>query len=317
MRVLVTGGAGFIGSHVVDALVRDGHEVLIVDNLRTGRRENLESALKSDAARLLEMDVLDASSFEQAAREFGPGSIVHLAALVSVQEARRSPNENFRLNLEATQRVIAAATSAKATRIVFASSAAVYGDNPRMPLVETERSTPLGLYGGAKAASELLLATAAADLGFEAVSLRFFNVFGPRQRADSPYSGVISIFVDRISRGLPVTIFGDGLQTRDFIGVQDVAAAVGLAATLKDGLSGVFNVCTGRRTSLLDVISAAEEQVARKVPVEFAAPRPVDIKHSFGDPSAYAAATGFAAKGSLGNALQSLLGVVVERQTPS
>jgi UDP-glucose 4-epimerase len=306
-RILVTGGAGFIGSHVVDELAGRGHAVLVWDNLRTGSRLNLTEATRTGDVRLVVGDVLDTVGLEKSWRDFAPESVIHLAALVSVPEACARPDECFKVNVEATHRVAMLAARLGTRRMVFASSAAVYGDNPRLPLNENERAEPLSLYGGTKAASEELLAAFGADSGLETVSLRFFNVFGSRQRPDSPYSGVISIFTDRLQHCLPVSVFGDGDQTRDFIAVRDVARAVETVARISEPLQGVFNVCTGRPTSLNELV-AALGSVSGHVPiVNREPPRRGDIRHSLGDPSRLERAVGFKASVGLADGLRAVL----------
>jgi UDP-glucose 4-epimerase len=307
MRVIVTGGAGFIGSHVVDALVAREHDILVFDNFRTGNQRNLTEALRSGRLEVCQADLLQQNAFEKVCGRFRPSVVIHLAALVSVEEARRSPENNFRLNVETTHRVICAAQIAKVSRVIFASSAAVYGNNPRIPLAETERPQPLSLYGAAKVASEVLLACSARDYGFDSVALRFFNVFGPRQRADSPYSGVISIFIDRVARGLPVMIFGDGQQTRDFVAVRDVAAAVVATAETPSNLNGVFNVCTGVQTTLLGLLGLIEGIVKHPIPVTFAPFRPDDIRNSCGNPGALLSTLGFHAETRMEDTIKELL----------
>lgn len=307
MRILITGGAGFIGSHLTETLLRAGHDVVVYDNLRTGSLENLAAVRGHPRLAVRQADVLDATTLDLVCRDYPPDALVHLAALVSVQDARRAPNDNFRLNVEATHRVICAATDHKIARVVFASSAAVYGDNPRLPLSEREIPTPIGPYGGAKAASELLLAAAARDYGFDAVSLRFFNVFGPRQRPDSPYSGVISIFADRVRRGQGVTIFGDGHQTRDFVPVREIAAAIQAVLEAPGQLNATFNVCTGAQTSLRQLVSNLEQTSGRTIEIALQPARTGDIVHSGGSPHALATTVGFRPRAELSHALRELL----------
>lgn len=304
-RMLVTGGAGFIGSHVAELLLSEGHSVLVVDNLRSGARSNLDK-VACDRMSFSKTDVLDNAEFNRVVMDFYPEVCIHLAALVSVCQARSDPGLNFRLNLEATERVIETVWKNKTRRIVFASSAAVYGDSKELPLRETSFARPINLYGAAKLASEHLLFAAGRELGFEAIALRFFNVFGPRQRADSPYSGVISLFSSRLMKNEPLTIYGDGQQTRDFVSVADIAAAISRAATHVGPLNGAFNVCTGRETTLRDLTSILETVAERRATIAYQPPRPGDIVRSVGDPSAFAKATGFRTSASLADRLKEL-----------
>ncbi len=249
-NVLVTGAAGFIGSHTCEHLVAAGYRVVGLDNFRTGRRENLRSLAGHPLFRLATVDVTDGSAFETAVAEAKPEAIIHLAALVSVPESLQDPVANFRLNLVATFHLAEAARRHHVPRLVFASSAAVYGNATEVPLREDTPLHPLSPYGGAKLASESLLFSHARSFGFTVRCQRYFNVFGPRQDPRSPYSGVISIFAEKMSRGVAPPIFGDGEQSRDFIFVQDVARANVLAATQPGQENGVANICTGHATSL-------------------------------------------------------------------
>jgi UDP-glucose 4-epimerase len=294
-HVLVTGAAGFIGSHTVDQLLAAGHRVTAVDNFRTGRRENLAGALRSTACRLVEADVSAEDVLGQLVAAERPGAIVHLAALVSVPESIRDPGLNFRLNVVATQRVAEAARQGGVERVVFASSAAVYGDAPPLPAGEEAPKAPISPYGAAKLASEALLLGHAAAFGFTVRCQRYFNVFGPRQDPGSPYSGVISLFARRHREGTAVTLFGDGGQTRDFISVHDVARANVLAATAPGLANGTANICTGRGTSLREVLAVFQRHYSAAPAPYFAPPRAGDIRHSRGDPAAAAAALGFRA----------------------
>jgi len=284
--VLVTGAAGFIGSHTAGRLLAAGHRVVGVDNFRTGRRENLAEALAQPAFVFREADVAEPEVLSGLAAEFAPAAIIHLAALVSVQESIADPALNFRLNLGATQLVAEAARRHRIPRVVFASSAAVYGNGEETPLVESgSAARPISPYGAAKLASESLLLGHAAAYGFVARCQRYFNVYGPRQDPASPYSGVISIFAREYREGRPVTIHGDGQQTRDFISVHDVARANFLAATRPGTASGVVNICTGRKTSLQRLAAIFGDHYPRVAPPRHAAARPGDIRHSVGNPA--------------------------------
>jgi UDP-glucose 4-epimerase len=305
--IIVTGAAGFIGSHTVDRLLADGHEVVGVDNLRTGRLANLDTARASERFRFVQADVADAGLFEAIVTEVKPAAIVHLAALVSVPESIEKPAENFRLNLVATHVVAEAARRAGVPRIVFASSAAVYGRATELPLDEARAGRPVSPYGAAKLASEALLLGHAASFGTVVRCHRYFNVFGPRQDPSSVYSGVISRFVEQLTAGRQPTIFGDGEQTRDFIFVGDVARANVLAATAPGVVSGVANICTARGTSLNELCRTLGRLLGREVAPAFAPERAGDVRHSVGDPRRATAELGFAATVSVEDGLRALL----------
>jgi len=227
MRTCVTGGAGFIGSNLVDRLVRDGHEVAVLDNLSTGRRENLE-AVEGDV-RFFEGDLRDPAVVAQAVR--GCEAVFHLAALAAVARSIDDPQEVTDVNVGGTLNLLMAARDAGARRVVFASSSSVYGDTPTLPKVETMPTSPRSPYAASKVAGEALLMAFHAAYGLEGVALRYFNVYGPRQSPDSQYAAVIPLFVAAMSEGRPPTIHGDGEQTRDFTFVADVVDAVVRAAT--------------------------------------------------------------------------------------
>lgn len=304
-KVLVTGAAGFIGSHTTDLLLREGHAVLGLDNFRTGHRRNLAGALASPAFELLEADVAEPGVVARAVDRFQPDAIIHLAALVSVQESIQDPILNRRLNFTATEFVVEAARRHAVGRIVFASSAAIYGDTTDLPITEETAKQPISPYGEAKLQSEGILLAAGA--GITARCHRYFNVFGPRQDPASPYSGVISIFERRYREGLGVTIYGDGRQTRDFISVHDVARANVIAA-VKPGIgAGAANICTGHATSLLDVVAEFARHYPQVPPPRHAAARAGDIIHSLGRPDRARAELGFAAQVSVADGLAELI----------
>jgi len=306
-KILVTGAAGFIGSHTVDCLLGEGHAVVGVDNFRTGRRENLASALRSTAFALHELDVAEPGVLAKLVTAEKPAAIIHLAALVSVQESIADPELNFSLNVAASQLVAEAARLHGVGRVVFASSAAIYGDAAERPIRESAEKLPVSPYGAAKLASEALLLGHGAAYGFTVRCQRYFNVFGPRQDPSSPYSGVISIFARSYREGKSVVIFGDGRQTRDFIAVRDVARANVLAATRPGVTSGVANICTGRATSLLDLAALlASHHPGSPAPTHRPA-RMGDIVHSLGDPAAATVALGFTAQVTVAEGLHELI----------
>lgn len=299
---VVTGGAGFIGSHLVDALLARGHHVRVVDNLSTGRRENL-----SPRAELIVGDVGDRMLMRAAMR--GASGCFHLAAIASVARANEEWTGTHRCNQGGTIVVLEAARDAGRVPVVYASSAAVYGDHGGKLLHEGIAPRPMSAYGADKLGSELHAHVAFHVHGIPTIGLRFFNVYGPRQDPSSPYSGVISIFAEAIARSRVVTINGDGMQTRDFIFVDDVVAH--LTASMdrlhRNSEAGVFNVCTGRATSILRLVETLGEVVGRIPEIVFAPARAGDIRSSRGCPLAARAALGHVATSSLGDGLAGLL----------
>lgn len=280
MRVLVTGGAGFIGSHIAHRLLGDGHEVVILDNFSTGRRENI-AAIEAPGLKVVEGDVRDEKTVRACVE--GCALVYHEAAVVSVPYTVEHPQESHDVNIQGTLNVLQAARAAKTKRVVFASSAAIYGEEPTLPKVETMRPEPISPYGTEKITGEHYLATWSKLFDLETVALRYFNVFGPRQDPSSPYSGVISIFVDRILAGRGLTFFGDGKQIRDFVYISNVVDANILAGT-KPGVSGrAFNVACGAQTTLLELATLIEKAAGKTVERSFSAPRAGDIKESIAD----------------------------------
>jgi UDP-glucose 4-epimerase len=273
---LVTGGAGFIGSHLCEALLAQGDVVRVLDDLSTGKRENLPAG-----ATLIEGDVADASAVRDAMD--GVSGCFHLAAIASVERGITDWLGTHRANLTGAITVFDAA---RATRlpVVYASSAAVYGDAVTVPITEATERRPLSAYGADKLGCELHARVATHVHAIPTVGLRFFNVYGPRQDPHSPYSGVISIFSERIRRGAPIDIFGDGEQTRDFIYVGDVVAALLAAMRLAPADAPVFNVCTGIATSVRGLASLVAELTGRPLDARQRELRAGEIRHSTGSP---------------------------------
>jgi UDP-glucose 4-epimerase len=286
-KVLVTGAAGFIGSHTVDLLLDCGHEVIGVDNLRTGRLENLQAALRHARFVFRQEDLTAPGVLSELTAGFRPDAIIHLAALVSVPESIAKPALNRLLNFDLTRLVCEAAlATGSVRRIVFASSAAVYGASPHLPLSESAPCEPLSPYGQAKLDSEaLLLAYARERPQITVRCQRYFNVYGPRQDSSSSYSGVISLFIDAIARNHPPTIFGDGEQTRDFIAVHDVARANVLAATAPKIATGVANICTGDAVSVNTLFTVLARLMKCSLQPIYGPARKGDIRHSRGSPT--------------------------------
>lgn len=309
MRTLVTGGAGFIGSHLVGALLGRGHEVVVLDDLSTGKRENLPS---TERLTLLVGDVADPAAVEAALE--GCETLFHLAAVASVERSVRDPVLTHRTNLDGSIRLFDRAASLGVTRVLYASSAAVYGDATDLPLRESNPTRPLTPYAIDKLAGEQYLAYYHRADKLNATAFRFFNVFGPRQDPSSPYSGVISIFMDRARRGLPITVFGDGGQTRDFVFVSDVVAAL-LAAL--DGAGGapempVYNVGRGKSVTLLELLATIERLQGTSGPlrVSHGPERRGDIRHSLADVTRLRSELGWAPAASLQDGLAAILAEV-------
>ena len=282
MLAVVTGGAGFIGSHTVDRLLAGGHRVVVLDDFRTGKRANLAHHAGSDRLDILACDVshgIFAALAPITARHGPVDRIVHLAAQVSVVHSVQNPLVDMQVNYGGTLHVLEYARATGVQKVVFASSAAVYGDATAMPIGEDAPTRPVSPYGIDKLASELALDYYAAVHGVPATSLRFFNVYGPRHDPSSPYSGVISIFTDRARAGRPITIFGDGSQTRDFIYVGDVVRAI-LAALGDAGNRVVANVGTGGEITVLGLARSIVELCGGKSVIEHAPPRAGEILKS-------------------------------------
>lgn len=277
MTILVTGGAGFIGSHIVDALLAQGHTVRVLDNLSSGRRDNL-----SASAELIEGDIADFELVLQAT--LGCTHVIHQAALVSVPLSIKQPVLNYRSNIQGTFNVFEAARQQGVQRLVYASSAAVYGNRPGLPKRETDPVDLLTPYAAAKFGSENLATVYNKSYGMECVGLRYMNVYGPRQDPSSPYSGVLSIFCQRAMAQRPITVFGDGDQTRDFIFVSDIVAAnlLALSASFQHD-TAVYNVGRGEQTSLNMILSTLDQLVESPLEISYAASREGDIKHSVAD----------------------------------
>lgn len=299
---LVTGGLGFIGSHLCAALTAIGHKVRILDDLSTGRRENA-----AEGAEVIIGDVGDEDQVRKAIS--GVDGCFHLAAIASVQKGNEEWLATHRTNLGGTIAVLDAARFAKDSApipVVYASSAAVYGDNQDVPLKESAKTTPLSAYGADKLGSELHAFVATYVHQVPTTGMRFFNVYGPRQDPKSPYSGVIAIFADRLSGRQPIQIFGDGAQARDFIYVEDIVRFLVAAMTSSKG-ARIFNACTGRETSILHLARTMAEIKGLSPDIRYCEARAGDILRSLGDPSAAAAALGVTAGVTLRDGLAETL----------
>jgi UDP-glucose 4-epimerase len=288
--ILVSGGAGFIGSHVVRGLLAQGRPVRVFDNLSTGKRENL-AGLDVD---LRVGDLRDPAAVAGAVR--GVEAVIHLAAAISVPQTVADPAGSHAVNVEGTFCVLEAARTAGVRRFILASSAAIYGDEPSLPKTEESPVRPQSPYALHKLIGEQYLRLYAVLYGMETLSLRYFNVYGPRQNPDSAYAAVIPKFVSAMAGRTPPTVFGDGLQTRDFVYVEDVVAA-NLAALAAPRLDGrVLNIGGGRAISLLDLLATLEKIFQRRADPVFADPRPGDVRHSVAAVDAAAAFLGYRPK---------------------
>jgi len=274
---LVTGGAGFIGSHLVEALLQEGLKVRVLDNLSTGHRSNL--AHLDGRYEFVEGDL---ARFEDCASAVaGVDYVFHQGAIPSVPRSVREPLESHVSGPTATLNILEAARQAGVRRLMFAASSSAYGDTVELPKHEGMLPTPLSPYAAGKLSGEHYVTVYARTMGLDGVSLRYFNIFGPRQDPSSPYSGVISLFIRFMSQGQRPTIYGDGSQTRDFTYVANVVAANLAAMRAKHPLRGeVFNVGTGERISLLDLIGSLNRIFGTKLEPILAEPRAGDVKDS-------------------------------------
>lgn len=278
MNYLVTGGAGFIGSHLVERLLHAGHQVTVFDNFQSGSLENLQAVRDDPKLSLVEGDIRD---FEATCRVTeGRDAVFHLAALVSVPTSIESPQLSFDINATGSHHVLEAARLAGAKRVVLASSSAVYGDNPDLPLCESAQPSPLSPYGSHKLLMEQMGATHHAIYGVDVTALRFFNVYGQRQDASSPYSGVISIFLRRLLNNEPLIIYGDGEQTRDFIYVEDVVKVLERSMELPGCEYRVYNVASGLQTRIAKLAELLIQLTGITVPIVCAPARHGDILRS-------------------------------------
>jgi UDP-glucose 4-epimerase len=299
-RVLVTGGAGFIGSHLAEALLETGCAVRVIDDLSMGRRENVPRE-----AEFLQGSVLDASLVEQALED--TDAVIHLAARVAVRDSVTRFCEDAQTNLMGTLFLLQQACRRKLKKFVFASSMAVYGDSRLpAPLPETYAQEPISPYGLSKLAAEKYVGLLSRQSGLPAVCLRYFNVFGPRQ-AFTPYVGVVTIFIQALQRGDRPTIFGDGEQQRDFIYVGDVVRATLLALESDRSRSEVFNVGTGRGTSVKEIAGLLIRRLRPGIEPRFEPPQPGEIRHSIADISKIEGMLGFRPQWTIADKLDEVI----------
>jgi UDP-glucose 4-epimerase len=272
MRVLITGGAGFIGRHISEHF-QDRAEVCVLDNLRRGVKSNLSGL----DCQLIVGSILDRDLVREAMK--GVDFVFHLAAMVSVQESVQKPNECAEINAWGTAIVLEEAARARAKKLIFSSSAAIYGDNPAIPTIESMSVEPKSPYATSKYEGERHCRSFTDEGRLASVSLRYFNVFGPYQDPRGEYTAAVPAFIEKAIRDEPITIFGDGRQTRDFIYVKDVVAANAFFA-LKSRATGVFNVACGRQTTITDLALTIRNLAKSSSTIAYSAERPGDVKHS-------------------------------------
>ena len=296
---LVTGGAGFLGSHLVDALLRQRHLVRVLDDLSSGHRENLPRQIE-----FLHGGITDPTAVEEAFD--GIDACFHLAAIASVVRSNREWLHTHEVNLTGTLNILNQARRLRHRReipIVYASSAAIYGNCPTVPIGEDTPAGPLSAYGADKSACELHARVAGAVHEIPTVGLRFFNLYGPRQDAQSPYSGVIALFADRLRFGEPVEIFGDGEQVRDFTYVGDAVGALDRALPAASTSAPVFNICTGKGTSVRALAETMAELYQTDISARYSPARSGEARMSVGDPRRAAERLGFKAETTLADGL--------------
>ncbi|MBK9942196.1 MAG: NAD-dependent epimerase/dehydratase family protein [Kouleothrix sp.] len=286
MNTLVTGGAGFIGSNLVRLLLQEGHTVTVLDNLSSGYRRNLEPFPE---VRLIEGDVRDSAALDRAAR--AAEVIFHLAASVGNKRSIEHPIDDSEINVIGTLRVLEAARAVGARKVVFSSSAGIFGELKILPIREDHPAEPISPYGASKLGAEKLCLAYSKLYPLEVICLRYFNVYGVNQRYDA-YGNVIPIFAHRMLQRQAVTIFGDGEQTRDFVNACDVARA-NYQAGMSVGVSGAFNIASGSTITINRLAGLMRELSGLNAPIEHAAPRPGDVRDSLADVSAAGAAFGY------------------------
>jgi len=279
MRYLVTGGAGFIGSNMVDELVRRGHSVVVLDDLSAGKEANL--AAVRDKIDFQLGSITDLATVRTACE--GADFVIHLAARTSVPRSVKDPIETNHVNIDGTLNVLIAARDARVRRVVYAASSAAYGETPTLPKVESMPAAPISPYGITKYVGELYAQVFGRIYGLENACVRYFNVFGPRQDPTSEYSGVLSRFMFAVLKGKSPMVYGDGEQSRDFTYIDNVVDATLRACESKDASGKVFNGGTGVRTTLNQVLANLEKIVGHRIPAQYAAWRDGDIRDSQAD----------------------------------
>ncbi len=302
-KILVTGGAGFIGSHLSSELLKRKNSVVVFDNLCSGKIANLKEISKKTGFEFIEGDIRDEVKLKAAFQ--GVDAVIHLAALIDITASVTDPALTNEVNVTGTLNVLREATRCKVKRFVFASSTAVYGDAETLPITENVIVNPISPYAASKIAGEAYCKAFTGSYGLSTVVLRFFNVYGPRSE-NSPYCGVITKFLQQANKGQTINIFGDGKQTRDFIHVKDIVEALILALEADEVDGEAFNICTGIPTSINDLARAVQVAAQKDSPITHAQARQGEIKFSYGDPAKAAEKLHFTAKVSLSEGLNSL-----------
>jgi dTDP-glucose 4,6-dehydratase len=304
-KILVTGGAGFIGSHIVDRLVDEGFKVIVFDNLSTGEKENLAQHQNKKTFQFIEGDIRNLELVKKTVK--GVDAVIHEAALVSVSRSVENPLLSNEINVTGTLNLLKASADAHVKRFIFASSCAVYGDTETLPNHEKMAPNPLSPYAADKLAAENHTKNYHNVYGLETVILRYFNVYGPRQK-QGPHSGVISTFINCLLENKPPTIYGDGEQTRDFVNVKDVVEANLLALSKREAVGEVFNISIGEPTTINRLLETIQKIMGKSslksVHVES---RPGDVKHSYGDITKAKSSLGYKPKVQLEKGLNELV----------
>jgi UDP-glucose 4-epimerase len=303
-KVLVTGGAGFIGSHLVDRLVREGYPVRVIDNLSSGKIENIQHHIDTNKVEFIKGDIRDATLVNKSVD--GVGFVLHLAAIISVPFSMENPDLTFDVNTQGTHNLLLAAAEKSVEKFVFISSCAVYGDPEVNPVTEDIKTNPISPYAESKLIGERYCLSFNQSNQLKTVVLRFFNVYGPRQSMNA-YSGVITIFINKVKQKEPLTIYGDGSQTRDFVNVRDIVD--GILASMKTNKTDgeVFNIGSGKPTSINDLAKAVLELGNVDLEIKYEKYRTGDIKHSFADITKARKLLGYEPKVSLRDGLRELI----------
>ena len=312
-KSLVTGGAGFIGSQLVRTLLLEGHQVRVLDNFSTGKRANLEDI--QNEIEIIPGDIRDRSVVAEAVRDVD--YIFHQAAFVSVPLSMERPYECFEINVGGTVKLLQEAQKSGVRRVLLASSSAVYGDNKEMPLREDAALKALSPYAASKKAGEIYAELYSRIYDLDVISLRYFNVYGPRQSPKSDYAAVIPIFSQRLLEKEPPLVHGDGQQSRDFIFVEDVARANVLAAEAESAAGKAVNICTGEEISIISLLDTLRDLISREPRPRFVEARPGDIYRSVGDPDRAQDLLGFRAQTSFKEGLKKTVSWMAGEQDPT